>query len=69
MEKLPEVRDPEPEKQDSDTKLGTYTTYLIAQFKSRWGNSCGLAGHEKRPTRKQSNKSNGVAERLTPMAT
>jgi hypothetical protein len=60
MQKLPEVRDPEPEKQDSDTSSEPYNDDLIAQFKSRLGQLLRVGRTRKRPTRKQSNKSNGV---------
>jgi hypothetical protein len=60
MQKLPEVRDPEPEKQDSDTSSEPYNDALIAQFKSRLGQLLRVGRTRKRPTRKQSNKSNGV---------
>jgi hypothetical protein len=37
MQKLPEVPDSEPEKQDSDTSSELYNDHLIAQVKSRLG--------------------------------
>jgi hypothetical protein len=60
MQKLPEVRDPESEKQDSDTSSEQYNDDLIAQFKSRLGHLLRVGRTRKRPTRKQSNKSNEV---------
>jgi hypothetical protein len=60
MQKLPEVRDPEPEKQDSDTGSEPYSDDLIAQFKSRLGQLLRVGRPRKRPTRKQNDKSNGV---------
>lgn len=60
MQKLPEVRDPESEKQDSDTSSEQYNDDLIAQFKSRLGLLLRVGRTRKRPTRKQNNKSNEV---------
>ena len=53
MQKLPEVRDPESEKQDSDTSSEQYDDDLIAQFKSRLGQLLRVGRTRKRPTRKQ----------------
>jgi hypothetical protein len=60
MQKLPEVPDPEPEKQDSDTSSELYNDELIAQFKVRLGQLLRVGRPRKRPTRKQSDKLNGV---------
>lgn len=60
MQKLPEVPNSEPEKQDSDTSSELYNDDLIAQFKSRLGQLLRVGRPRKRPTRKQNNNSNGV---------
>lgn len=60
MQKLPEVRDPEPEKQDSGTSSEPYSDDLIAQFKIRLKQLLRGSRTRNRPTRKQNNKSNGV---------
>jgi hypothetical protein len=60
MQKLPEVPDSEPEKQDSDTSSELYNDDLIAQFKSRLGQLLRAGRPRKRPSRKQNDKSNGV---------
>jgi hypothetical protein len=61
MQKPPEVSDPEPEKQDSDTSSEPYNDDLIAQFKIRLGQLLRVGRSRKRPTRKQNDKSNGVS--------
>jgi hypothetical protein len=60
MQKLPEVPDSEPEKQNSDTSSELYDDDLIAQFKSRLRQLLRVGRPRKRPTRKHSDESNGA---------
>ena len=62
MQKLPEVPDPEPEKQDSDASSEMCSDDLVAQFKTRLEQLLRVGRTRKRPTRKQNGKSNGVGQ-------
>ena len=61
MQKVHEVPDPEPEKQDSGTSSELYNDDLIAQFELCLGQILRVGRPRKRP-RKQTDKSNGVGK-------